>query len=196
MNDDELLTVVRDSFAGLRSRTPVEQIVSRARAVRARRRIPSLAVGLALLAAVVLAVATLIQASHHPTARLAAWTVVKKADGSIAVTIRELRDPAGLQRRLRADGVPASVRFFPSRGQQNPCQAYPGSQALQHTVVQDLHPGHLQKQTIFLVVHPAALPTGAGVGLQVTSGAGYAHGPGDHRLGVALVKASPRCTGS
>jgi len=43
--------------------------------------------------------------------------------GDIKVTIRELRDPAGLQRTLRADGVPASVTFA---GQQNPaCQGSP-----------------------------------------------------------------------
>ena len=33
-------------------------------------------------------------------------------DGTIYVTINELKDPAGLQSTLRADGVPASVTFF------------------------------------------------------------------------------------
>jgi DNA-directed RNA polymerase specialized sigma24 family protein len=45
------------------------------------------------------------------------------ADGLVDVTIRELRDPAGLQSKLRADGVPASVTFS---GQPNPsCRPYP-----------------------------------------------------------------------
>ena len=47
--------------------------------------------------------------SSAPSARLAAWTVTRQADGDITVTVNELRDPAGLQRTLRADGVPASV---------------------------------------------------------------------------------------
>lgn len=45
----------------------------------------------------------------------AAWTVAKQADGNIHVTIRQLRDPAGLQRTLRADGVPAIVTFASHR---------------------------------------------------------------------------------
>ncbi len=42
MNDNELITTVRESFTGIHSTTPVGQIVSRSRAVRARRRIPGL----------------------------------------------------------------------------------------------------------------------------------------------------------
>jgi hypothetical protein len=65
----------------------------------------------------------------HPTAsrtspavKLAAWTVTRLADGNIRVTFREATDVAGLQRTLRADGVPASVTLA---GQQNSaCQPY------------------------------------------------------------------------
>jgi hypothetical protein len=46
------------------------------------------------------------------TAQLAAYTVATHPDGTIQVTIRELRDAAGLQRTLRADGVPANVTFL------------------------------------------------------------------------------------
>jgi hypothetical protein len=38
--------------------------------------------------------------------------VAKQADSNVYVTVRELSDPAGLQSRLRADGVPASVTFI------------------------------------------------------------------------------------
>lgn len=200
MNDDELITIVRDSFTDVHSSTSVEQVVSRGRAVRARRWIPGMAGALAVVAAAAFAVTTLLPASHRPShqpvARLAAWTVTKKADGTVYVTIRELRDAAGLQSKLRADGVPASVRFFPSRAGHNPCRKYDGSRSLQYKVVHGLHPAHLREQTIFLIIHPSALPTGAGVGIQVTSSAGYVHRAGDHRLGVALVQASPQCTGS
>ena len=51
------------------------------------------------------------------TAQLTAWTVTRQADGNITITIRQLKDPAGLQATLRADGVPASVTFA---RQQNP----------------------------------------------------------------------------
>src|SRR2546423_15257539 len=126
MNDDELMTVVRDSFADIKSATPVGQIVGRSRTVRARRRISVLAGALAVTAGAAVALVTLLP-GHQPnspvTAQLAAWTVTKQANGNISVTIRELRDPAGLQRTLRADGLPASVTFF---GRQNlHCVPYP-----------------------------------------------------------------------
>ena len=41
MNDDALLTAVRETFAGVRMDTPPEQIVRRGHAVRARRRFPA-----------------------------------------------------------------------------------------------------------------------------------------------------------
>ena len=131
MNDDELITVLREQRGKVPMTTPVEQIISRGRAVRARRRVPRVAAALGAAAAVAVAVSVALPASHPPPprairhcpGRLAAWTVTRQADGSIQVTFRELRDPAGLQRTLRADGVPASVTFT---GQQNPaCQGYP-----------------------------------------------------------------------
>jgi hypothetical protein len=48
-----------------------------------------------------------------PQTELAAWSVTRQPGGLVIVTIRELRDPAGLWRMLRADGVPANVRFLP-----------------------------------------------------------------------------------
>jgi hypothetical protein len=56
--------------------------------------------------------------ASHPSAACQAlqampapWTVAKQANGTIALTVRELSDAAGLQRTLRADGIPASVTF-------------------------------------------------------------------------------------
>ena len=103
MNDDELITAVREQRNKVPMTTPVEQIISRGHAVRARRRIPGLAGVLAVVAAAAFAVIALLPASHpashQPGAQLAAWTVVKQADGTVSVTIRELRDPAGLQQQ-------------------------------------------------------------------------------------------------
>jgi hypothetical protein len=105
MNDDELITIVREQRDKVPMTTPVEQVISRGRAVRARRRIPGMAGALAVTA--------LVPSGHHPAAhaQLTAWTVTKQADGKIDITISELRNPAGLQARLRADGLPATVSF-------------------------------------------------------------------------------------
>jgi hypothetical protein len=210
MNDDELMTAVRDSFAGVHSATPVEQIVRRSRAVRARRRITAMAGALAVAAGAAIAVTTLLpghQPSRPVTAQLAAWTVTKQANGSVSVTLRELRDPAGLQRTLRADGVPASVTFF---GQQNPaCQPYPyrpgqdRSETRRQTIILGMPGGGSRSVTVVrpivppsgqftgLSIDPSALPSG--VGLQIGAG------PVGHRffrIWAGLVQASQQCTGS
>ena len=124
MNDDELITAVKESVTHVHMNVPVEQIVSRSRAVRARRRIPGGAAAPGAAAAVAVAVTMALPASHpasRPSARLAAsWTVTRKADGTIRV---RFFGPAALQRALRADGIPASVTF---NGQQNPaCHSIP-----------------------------------------------------------------------
>jgi hypothetical protein len=88
--------------------------------------------------------------------QLAPWTVAGQADGSIAVTIRELEDPAGLQSAPHADGVPASVTFS---GQHIPaCQPYPAGDRTDPIpeVVQDQQ-GHAK----VMIIDPSALPTGA-----------------------------------
>ena len=70
MNDDELITAVREQRSKVPMTTPVEQIINRGHAVRARRRIPGLAAALAVAAAAAFAVTALLpacySASHHP----------------------------------------------------------------------------------------------------------------------------------
>jgi hypothetical protein len=192
MNDDTLITAVREPFTGVHMNIPVEQIVSRGRAVRARRRIPGMAGALAVAAGAALAVTALLPAGHQPGIRLAAWTVARQADGTVHVTIRQLRDPVGLQRQLRADGVPASVTFF---GQQNPsCRDYPAaSPGLTRRVISP-YQGNSRRDTV-LVIHPSALPDDAGVQI----GASRVQHPGQGGVAIAiltgLVQASPQCTG-
>jgi hypothetical protein len=218
MNDDELTTMVCESFTGVHTATPVERIASRGRAVRARRRIPALAGALAAAAAAALAVTSLLsgtrQASPQPTAQLAAWTVTRQADGGIRVTIRELRNPAGLQSKLRADGVPASVTLI---GQQNPsCRRYPASPGLLRSVISPSFevlpaphqgppgnmPGAALSLVVVMLIRPSALPSGTGVQLATTftmqppvaSNGGVekvAHGDVER----GLVYASAQCTG-
>jgi hypothetical protein len=217
MNDNELITAVRESFTGVHTATPVEQIVSRGRAVRARRRIPAMAGALAVVAAAALATASLLPGTHQasqPTAQLAAWTVTRQADGIIRVTIRELTNPAGLQSKLRADGVPASVTLI---GQQNPsCQRYPASPALLHKVLsqsfevlppphqgsQTNMPGNVLRLVVVMLIHPSALPSGTGVQLATTftllppaAANGGVERVAQGRVEKGLVHASPQCTG-
>jgi hypothetical protein len=194
MNDNELITAVRQSVADVHTATPVEQILRRGRAARARRRIPVLAGALGVAAATALAVTTLLPGTHHPgpqpRAQLAAWTVTTQADGNIRVAIHELHNPAGLQRRLGADGVPATVTF---RNQPNPaCHPWPGAGVRgMHTPAGDAlfskvfpwSAGHT------IVIDPSALPSGGGV--QLTAGFGRT----STSIGAGLVRASPQCTG-
>jgi hypothetical protein len=138
MSDTDVLTAARDSLSGipLASAPDVETIMARGRARRHRRLVPGVTGTVAAAAGTAIAVTALVpggnpadrqpgsRASHQPAIQLTAWTVTKLADGNISITIRELKDPAGLQSTLRADGVPASVTFA---GQLNPaCRAYPG----------------------------------------------------------------------
>ena len=192
MNDHDLITAVRDSFTDLHSGTPVEQIVRRSRAVRARRRVPALTAAVAVVATAGLAVTWLLpghSATVQPGIHLTAWTVVKHADGTVYVRINQLRDPGGLQRKLRADGVPASVVFGnPMNVQQNPCQWYHGNvSGLLPKVVPSIAPGQPPGHAI-LAIRPSALPAGAGVQIITMTNLS--------RIGVRLVSTSQGCTGS
>jgi hypothetical protein len=217
MNDNDLITAVRESFTDVHSNTPAAQIVRRGRTVRARRRIPVVTGTLAVVAGTALALTTLLPSSpqidHRAGAELAAWTVAKQANGEIKITIRELSDASGLQSKLRADGVPANVssstQFDPS------CQRYPMTQAL-FTSIYHVQRGVGSGNTV-LVIHPSALPSGAGaqIGASVDGRAGdrglhqvvgnqTVHQPvhqaaarADNTvLRVGLVYASQQCTGS
>jgi hypothetical protein len=181
MNDDELLTLVREQRDKIPMTTPLEEIVTRGRSVRARRRIPVVAGtgALALAAGAAAAVATLLPASQHlgqadrpagagpstgaghsVSAQLAAWTVARQANGDITVTIRQLQDPAGLQATLRADGVPVTVSFTALQPSAS-CRLYNFSLTTMKAVVQ-VHSGD---GSTYLVIDPSALPGGAGLAI-------------------------------
>jgi hypothetical protein len=210
MIDDELITVLREQRGKVVMTTPVEQIISRGRAVRNRRRVPGVAAAVGAAAVAVVAVSVALPASHPaashpaslPSVRLAAWTVTRQAGGSIQVTFRKATDAAGLQRTLRADGVPVSVTFT---GQQNPvCQPFSSadSQAFgpfgPTTGPLDgarfIHnPKDAYTTPYALVIDPSALPSGAGLQISTSGTPGAAD---NFQLDVRLVKASPQCTGS
>jgi hypothetical protein len=179
---------------------------------RRRRSITRLSLGglsaIGGVAAVIIGVIALLPASHQPGppvhAQLAAWTVVKQADGTVLVKIREFRDPAGLQRELRADGIPASVQFNPDNlvGKSawaivhfkgNPCQEYSGGEGQAQNVVTGGSPF-----TVGMFVHPSAIPSGAGVQFVASRNVGYDSPQRNESFDLFewLVQPSPQCTGS
>lgn len=189
MNDDELITAIRQQRGSVQMVTPVEQIISRGHVVRSRRRLPGLVAAAATVAAATAAVTILPwPASHHgghqTGIQLAAWTVARQHDGAIRVTIRELRDPAGLQRRLRADGIPASVTF--SGQEPRSCRPYPVGPALLHRVFTSRQAGRFP----VLVIRPSALPDGAGLQIDTPVQRPVIS------VAVGFVRTGQRCTSS
>jgi hypothetical protein len=157
MNDDELITLVREQRTMVPMTTPVDEIIGRGRAVRARRRVPRLAGALAAAAGAAAAVALLVPGTRPAATQLTAWTVTRQADGNVDVTIRQLSDPAGLAAALHGAGVPAYVAFagpVPAR-----CAQYPVSQSQQQAIYQ-FQPGD---GSVALVIDPSAIPGGAGL---------------------------------
>jgi hypothetical protein len=207
MNDDELLTAVRAQRDKVPMTTPVDQIISRGRSVRARRRLPGIGGALALAAGAALAVTALLPTSHQPgqavSAHLAAWTVAKHANGDIYVTIHQLKNPAGLQSTLRADGLPVTVSFS-GPPLSTSCQPYDTSKDVLRAVAQF----NQRDGNAYLVIHPSALPSNVGVSIFDDPGAlpsgshPRAQGSGSPPpagitgpLAIGLVHASQRCTG-
>jgi hypothetical protein len=121
MNDHDLITAVRDSFADVHSATPVERIESRSRAIRYRHRIPALAAALAVTAAVAVAVTSLLPgpqagegltAAHSLRARLLA--AIDAARGEILVAQGR---PSGPGQHGGSDQT-ATYPWYPRPGQQ------------------------------------------------------------------------------
>ncbi len=163
MKDDDLITAVRESVADVHAATPVAQIISRGRAVRARRRLPAMAAAISIAAGTALGVATLLPSGHPESrpgsARLADWTVAKLANGDIDVSINQLHNPAGLQSALRADGLPVNVNFY-SQSPGAACRFDPISETALNAVLQ---PGPDLVNSSTFVFRPSALPVGAGL---------------------------------
>jgi len=191
VNDQDLMTMMAEPYAGLRMTTPLDSIAGRGRALRRRRRLPALAGALAASgASITLAVSALLPASGPVPAALAAWTVTRAPDGTVTVTIRELRDPAGLQRTLRADGVPAVV--YSPTGPDPACHspARSAGKALNRVYSFPRHRGNED----FMVIHPAALPPHTGVALAAMWGQPHHRGTLS-ALETGLVATSKACTG-
>jgi len=186
------LTEAHESLTDVHMGVPVGDILDRARRHHARHRHAALAAAAGTSGSLALAAALLASGGVAPSgagpAQLTAWTVSRQANGEIRVRIRELKDPAGLQRELRADGAPASVRF----GNQDPaCRQYPMSLALLRQVYP--LPSRQLPHDVVIVIRPSALPSGTGVQISIFP-------PRRHPAPTAtlsgLVYVSTGCTGT
>ncbi|MBO0835924.1 MAG: hypothetical protein J2P28_10450 [Actinobacteria bacterium] len=208
--DTELVDELKASFAEAVLTTPLSATIRRGRRLRWRRWIGGLGGG-SVAAATALAVVLLATGgtSSHG-AQLAAWTVTKRPGGVVLVTISQLRDPAGMQRALRADGIPAAVAFQPAH-QMSLTPPLPrechdtglsdkASAELQEKILDDgipdsgsfrlprLPDGHFG-MVVAMTIHPAAIPPGIGLNITVNSA------PSGWGWSLGLVKASRECTG-
>jgi len=144
------------------------------------------------------------QPVNPPQTNLAAWSVIKDRHGLVQVTIRELRDPLGLWRMLRADRVPAYVRFLPhdfmastsTHDLPKVCRAPRMSNEANANLQGKIMPLDLSPvASVAITFRPAAIPPGIGVFLEAWAASpGTSNGP-YLSLQVDLVQVSPQCTG-
>lgn len=157
MNDDEVITAVREQRDKVHSHTPVEEIISRGRTVRARRRIPGAVTGLAVVAAAGTALALGLTGARGAaparstgTIQTTAFTLVEHANGTATLTINPnmLLQPSTLQRDLRHDGIPAMVatgRF---------CSSHPSPAGFRQVITGQ------RASPDTMTINPAAMPAG------------------------------------
>jgi hypothetical protein len=169
MDDNDLLAAVREDFAGVRMNTEAGAVMADGGSLRRRRnRRRVYGAGVTALAAVAAISGVTLASGASGTsgtshARLTAWTVQKQTDGTIDVTIHDLLDLAGLQQKLNADGVPAEVitdAHYPAS-----CVNYAAMKEDMASVI-TLGPG--VPDGYAFVIHPAAIPSGSKLLLDVT----------------------------
>lgn len=192
MNDTDVINEVRERFGEIHMTTSLDTVVARGRALRRRKR-NRYRLAVAVAAACVALAAVKIWPDSSPRASLAAWTVSKEPAGIVAVTIRELNDPAGLQRTLREEGVPAIVRF---NGQNPPdCLIDPaGSPEDYGRIFPQIN--HAQSSALAFDINPSAIPRGAGLWIEVSPETGTTSGTvRSYSFGMRAVQvyASGRC---
>jgi hypothetical protein len=187
--EDQLLTDLMYQYGPVLQRTRRPARANRRALCRSARLVAGTAGAAAVAAGLALAVAALVPGSGGSTgtARLTAWTVTRYPGGDISVTIRQLRDPAGLQARLRADGIPASVTFA---SQQNPaCRSYPGGtpeQAMQGTPLLDRVFPRTYRDSPGLPAHPERVPKTKSVPFHPRSSSRGRHAPSPDAVSIVI----------
>jgi len=162
MNDSDTIISLREAFADAHLRTNVGSVLARGRVLRRRRYLPALAASaVASCALAVVAGAqlggpepgTTTPLPTSPPAGLAAWTVTEGPKDVVGVTVRQMADVAGLQARLRADGVPVIVS---------------GSLALP-AGCSNWHHGRYDMENVITSATQSGLPTKSGIEFSIRS---------------------------
>jgi hypothetical protein len=205
MNDDmitrDLITTVREPFAGVRMGAPVDAVVARGQAIRRRRRVRAITGAVAAVAAASALVAVAALPGSRPApVNLTAWTVITQPSGTVAVTIRDLRDPAGLQRALRAHGVPAIVRFYPPGSPMPGCVTSVPSRLATIEGRVFVQPPAASHGRYLLFIDPAAVPRTDKIAIEAVRGNGFSIGlvtqtghcpPGSRPAGAGMSSTRP-----
>ena len=160
-------------------------LAARARG-RLRRRRLQVATGAAaaVAAAAALATVTAPPDAHTPLVKPAAWTVTTEPNGTVALSIHDVLDPAGLQRALTAHGVRAIVRFYPSGSPMPGCvTSVPSSLARTEKRVFVMPPTG-NRGAALLYIKPAAVPRTYKIEIDAVRGNGFS---------IGLVTADGRC---
>ena len=174
MNDQELITAVRQSVRGVRMTVPADQIVSRSRAIRAsgHRRLAAGITAVAAAGSVVLGLGLSGALGAAPnggtgTIRTAAFTLTRNANGTDTLTLSnsQILDPAAVQQALAQHGIPALVKIdtICSSNPALPGPASIGVLAVQIPGVNPADPGPhrvLMPANAVTVINPAAMPAG------------------------------------
>jgi hypothetical protein len=159
MNDDVLMTTVKDALSGVEMDTPVDEIMAAGRS-RRRRRMSGLAV--AGVAVAGLAIGLPAVGNYGTTAappisgsrpvQLAAFTVVSNPNGTATLTLLKgvTLNPDSLSRALAGAGVPAIVRVGSF------CDQHPGPDGHGQVMSSERR----ADGNVVLVFRPSAMPAG------------------------------------
>ncbi|MEU4155091.1 hypothetical protein [Actinoplanes sp. NPDC026670] len=112
-HDDDLYARVRTEFDQVHMGDSLDDITSRGRGLRRRRRLTT-TLGAAVLAAGLTAGIALSRpaAPEHGLTEVAAWTVDSRQQDTVVFSIRQLVDADELSAALKKAGVPALVEFI------------------------------------------------------------------------------------
>jgi hypothetical protein len=217
MNDDDMLSLVRDRMTRARDdlgsvhmEQPASAVLHRARSRRMRHRLYGAAAGTGVLG-VALAVglgavstggtaggtavavaagspsgasgASATQAVH---VNLDAWSVNTAANGTVELTIKQLRDKAELEKALAAAGIPAVVSFG------EVCQAADGSNP--SVIRKVLGISNVQGVTTSITIHPAAIPSGDELAIDTYGANGKESGPFLFAVGLVPQGSAVTCS--